>query len=271
MSKAANNPIVDAPESRPCNLSVFQRAMRSALGHLGYEPKVNHKSNKLYGLTAEEISDYQAVADRTMVWPSNVIQAVRAAEYIVKYGVSGSIVECGVWRGGVIMAVLRAMLRLGDRARDVFLYDTYAGLPPPGDNDIGFDGRDPGAIWRTHQVDESGSDWCRASLEDVREGINSVGYPATRIHFVKGRVEETIPRTIPEKIAFLRLDTDWYESTRHEMEFLFPRLSKGGVLIVDDYGTWTGARKAVDEYLVQTNESLFIARGEGGVGYGVKQ
>ena len=78
--------------------------------------------------------------------------------------------------------------------------------------------------------------------------LHGTGYPPERIHFVRGPVEETLPAGAPDEIALLRLDTDWYESTRHELEHLYPRLAAGGVLLVDDYGHWEGARKAVDEY-----------------------
>ena len=81
-------------------------------------------------------------------------------------------------------------------------------------------------------------------------------YPAERVHFVKGKVEDTIPGA-PERIAILRLDTDWYESTRHELEHLYPG-SPGGVLLLDDYGYWEGAREAVDEFLDQTGERLLL-------------
>jgi O-methyltransferase len=73
-------------------------------------------------------------------------------------------------------------------------------------------------------------------------------------------VEDTIPNNIPEKIAILRLDTDWYESTRHELVHLFPRLSPYGVLIIDDYGCWQGAKKAVDEYISENNLRIFLSR-----------
>jgi predicted O-methyltransferase YrrM len=86
------------------------------------------------------------------------------------------------------------------------------------------------------------------SESGVRETVARAGYPAERIHFVKGAVEETIPRTLPGPLALLRLDTDWYQSTRHELVHLYPLLAPGGVLIVDDYGHWQGAARAVDEY-----------------------
>ena len=91
--------------------------------------------------------------------------------------------------------------------------------------------------------------WAYAGLEEVRRNVLSTGYPEDRIAFIQGKVEDTIPGTIPEKIALLRLDTDWYESTRHELTHLYPLLSSSGILIIDDYGHWQGARRAVDEYL----------------------
>jgi hypothetical protein len=86
------------------------------------------------------------------------------------------------------------------------------------------------------------------------------GYDREKISFVKGKVEETIPDNAPQSISLLRLDTDWYESTRHELIHLYPRLSHGGVIIIDDYGHWLGARKAVDEYIEQNNLCLLLNR-----------
>jgi O-methyltransferase len=88
----------------------------------------------------------------------------------------------------------------------------------------------------------------------------STGYDKQKVHFHQGKVELTIPAAAPDQIALLRLDTDWYESTRHELEHLYPRLSPGGILIIDDYGHWSGARKATDEYIEKYAPSLFLAR-----------
>ena len=84
--------------------------------------------------------------------------------------------------------------------------------------------------------------------------------PTPGVEFVQGRVENTLPAAAPPEIAVLRLDTDWYESTRHELEHLYPRLVDGGVLIVDDYGYWQGARQAVDEYFGETGEAILLNR-----------
>jgi O-methyltransferase len=97
-------------------------------------------------------------------------------------------------------------------------------------------------------------------LDIVMEAIESTAYPSEKVHYIKGMVEQTIPEFVPKKIALLRLDTDWYESTKHELEHLFPRLSKGGVLIIDDYGHWQGARKAVEEYLKKNDVKILLNR-----------
>jgi len=98
----------------------------------------------------------------------------------------------------------------------------------------------------------------------------SIGYPEQQIHFVEGLVEETLPAEAPEEIALLRLDTDWYSSTKHELEQLYPRLAPGGVLILDDYGHWQGARRAVDEYFAENQITLLLNRVDSTARIGVK-
>ena len=90
--------------------------------------------------------------------------------------------------------------------------------------------------------------------------MQRTGYDPARMHFVKGDVLETVPQEAPERIALLRLDTDWYESTRHELDHLYARLSPGGILIIDDYGHWRGARRAVDEFIEKHRLRLFLNR-----------
>ena len=97
-------------------------------------------------------------------------------------------------------------------------------------------------------------------MEEVRERLVGTGYPPERLHLVPGMVEQTLPGEAPEKIALLRLDTDWYASTRHELEQLYPRLESGGVLIIDDYGHYEGARRAVDEYFERSGEPVLLSR-----------
>lgn len=102
--------------------------------------------------------------------------------------------------------------------------------------------------------------WAIASLDDVKRNVRLTRYPEERITFVKGPVEQTLNATAPDHIAVLRLDTDWYESTKAELDHLYPRLAIGGVLIIDDYGHWQGARRAVDEYFAARGEHPFLHR-----------
>ena len=138
-----------------------------------------------------------------------------------------------------------------DTQRTLWMYDTYEGMTDPTDADKVHYGNDAKELMKTARQDEKPENsliLAAASLEVVQNNMRSTGYPVDRIRYVKGPVEETIPGSLPDRIALLRIDTDWYESTRHELVHLYPRLSSGGILIIDDYGHWQGARKAVDEY-----------------------
>jgi O-methyltransferase len=192
---------------------------------------------------------FHAVEQFTMTSPERVGALVNAVRYIVANDVPGDFVECGVWRGGSSMAAALTLEEQGDEARHLYLYDTFEGMSAPTAEDVALDGAPASGTFEELRLGDDSSDWCRASLDDVRANLASTGYPADRFHYVQGKVEDTLPAAMPPgPIALLRLDTDWYESTRHELEHLYPRLSRGGVLIIDDYGHWAGARKAVDEY-----------------------
>lgn len=205
-------------------------------------------------------STYKKVRPYTMTSPERIYSLCEAVNYIVDKNIQGDIVECGVWKGGSMMAVAETLLHAGDASRNLHLFDTFEGMPPPTINDVDLSGITAENLLRGSDKEKDESVWCNASLAVVKEALACTGYPSEKIHFIKGMVEQTIPDFVPEKIALLRLDTDWYESTKHEMEHLFPRLAKGGVLIVDDYGHWQGARKAVDEYLEKNNVKILLNR-----------
>lgn len=195
----------------------------------------------------------------TMTSPERIAATCQAVDYVVKYDVPGDFVECGVWRGGNTMAAALSYLRHGSRLPDLYLFDTFEGMSEPTDVDRAAGSHESAAALLARA--EKGSElWARASLEDVRRNLATIDYPSAQIHFVKGMVEKTIPSGAPARVAVLRLDTDWYESTRHELEHLFPRLSPGGVLIIDDYGHWEGARRAVDEYFITQRAPILLAR-----------
>ena len=198
------------------------------------------------------------VAPYTLTGLDRRASLLQAVEHIVRRGIAGDIVECGVWRGGSMMAVALALIARGDTSRDLYLYDTFEGMSEPTAADQSHGGEAASA--QLARTARGAGVWCAAGLDDVQANLGSTGYPRERLHFVQGKVEDTIPQTLPGRIALLRLDTDWYESTRHELRHLYPRLQSQGLLIIDDYGHWQGARQAVDEYFATSALPPFLHR-----------
>ena len=183
----------------------------------------------------------------------------KAVEYVAKNRIAGDIVECGVWSGGSCLLAALSLIHFGDRTRRIYMYDTFAGMPEPSEVDLDWDGNPAWRAWKNHR--DAGKRWGDGgSVAFVRSIVESSGYPSQLIVAVEGMVEDTIPANCPGTIAILRLDTDLYDSTLHELEHLYPRLARGGVLIVDDYGYFRGARAAVDQYVEMTGAKLLLSR-----------
>jgi len=199
------------------------------------------------------------VAPYTSGSAERVHALIKAVEYIVQNGILGDFVECGVWRGGSMMAIAETLLRLNHGNRQLYLFDTFAGMPEPGEKDVSFRDESASVTWKKLNRKHF-NEWCYSPLEEVIRNMNLTGYNEQNLHFIEGRVEETIPDRAPGEISLLRLDTDWYESVRHELVHLFPRLTSGGVLIVDDYGHWKGARQATDEYFSEHKIKMLLNR-----------
>lgn len=210
--------------------------------------------------TSDHRSIIRAARPYTMTSPERLYSLLEAVRYIVQNQIPGAVVECGVWRGGSMMAAALMLSQLDRADRELYLFDTFNGMPKPKSVDRTYDGTAGGEIFEDLQTGDDCSDYCRASLDEVQEVLKSSNYPMSNVHFIKGKVEETVPEYAPTPIALLRLDTDWYDSTKHELSHLFPRLSHGGVLIIDDYGHWHGCRKAVDEYFSHADRRIYLAR-----------
>lgn len=235
--------------------------IRKAIRSLGYDViRLGPRETFSEDIPAASVETYRKVRPYTMTSPERIFSLCDAVQYVQENHIEGDIVECGVWKGGSMMAVADTLLRLGDDKRHLYLFDTFEGMTPPSDNDVDISGISAESLLNSTDKSKENSVWCRAGLDVVKSAVGSIGYPVGKVHYIQGMVEHTIPQYAPEKIALLRLDTDWYESTRHEMEHLFPRLVKGGVLIIDDYGHWQGARKAVDEYIATNGLRIFLNR-----------
>lgn len=192
----------------------------------------------------------------TMTSTERLYSVYKAAEYIVANNIEGDIVECGVWKGGSSMMAALALQKFGKTDRKIFLYDTYEGMSPPTEKDKTYYGESAEKEWDKDKK-------CYSPMDEVRINMKSTGYPMQSIFFIKGKVEDTIPATLPGKIALLRLDTDWYESTYHELAHLYPLLCKNGILIIDDYGFWKGSREATDKYFKEKNITILLNRIDG--------
>jgi O-methyltransferase len=269
------NPVVfrERPDRRPVRRASasggqirgweMKSLVRGVIRSLGFDIVRYRPRQEATTLPSDLGDDDRAILERiagyTLTSVERQVALIQAARHVVRRGIPGCLVECGVWRGGSSMAVAMALAQEGDTSRDLYLFDTFEGMSPPTEADRTSDG----TLARTHlerDVDRTGY-WCVAGIGEVTKNMASTGYPHDRIHLVKGPVEATVPSRSPQgPVALLRLDTDWYESTKHELVHLFPLLSEGGALIIDDYGHWEGARRAVDEYLADQPRQFYLHR-----------
>lgn len=185
-----------------------------------------------------------------------------AINYILNNNIEGVIVECGVESGNFEHIWINELMK-NNAVRDIYLYDTFAGLVEPTEYDYtckdaklySMNKDQVHSCWERNIINEKINKWCYTPLEKVQNRLNSTGYPQDRLHYVVGDVMETLKdkNNIPEKIAILRLDTDWYESSKYELEQMYDNVVTGGVIIFDDYYHWEGQRKATDEFFSSRN------------------
>jgi O-methyltransferase len=184
----------------------------------------------------------------SMTSTSRMWALIQAFQHINQTNVAGDLVECGVWKGGNLI-LLASLQEHVASSRSIYGFDTFAGMVEPDSIDLDYLGNSASEMMKNaNKVDGENSIHCFASIDLVKN--NLLENKSKNVKLIQGDVAETLlnRENLPEKIAILRLDTDWYESTKIELEVLYPLLEPGGVLIVDDYGHFEGARKAVDEY-----------------------
>ena len=211
---------------------------------------------------------YNICKPYTLTSKEKMYALYKAVQYAINANISGDFVECGVWEGGSTMLIAYTLLDMEVKDRKIVLYDTFEGMTKPTEIDYDLNNMNQaGNRWKIDQKDDH-NDWCYASIESVKKNMSGTKYPENNLIYVKGKVEETIPNTMSSRISLLRLDTDWYESSKHELVHLFPLISKNGVLIIDDYGAWAGQKKAIDEYF--SNKPILLDRIDDGGRIGIK-
>lgn len=189
------------------------------------------------------------VASHSMTTFERLATLWQQVTYLDRAGIAGDFVECGVWKGGAVgMMALAHRAGGGEASRVIHLFDSFEGLPAPR-------AEVDGAAAARYAGE------CVGTLGENRELLEGrIGYPAQLLRYHVGWFEATVPAAAPGigGIALLRLDGDWYESTRVCLESLYPKVVPGGVVVVDDYGHWQGCRQAVDEYLAGLGEPVLM-------------
>lgn len=237
--------------------TLIGRPTRAMLRRAGYELVRPGDESFPIDYDSDTIALFQKVKPYTLTSHERVNALRNAVIYIAEAEIPGAIVECGVWRGGSMLAVASTLVELGRTDRDLYLFDTFTTMPPPGGEDYDVLGNRAEDLLEDALANPA---YDYLPLDQVRTLLVATGYPEDRLHFVPGMVEETLPGAAPAEIALCRLDTDWYASTRHELRHLVWRISPGGALIIDDYGHFMGAKRAVDEYLVEIGGGVLLNR-----------
>lgn len=205
---------------------------------------------------------YDVCKPYTMTSVERMYALYLSLNYIVDNNIDGDFVECGVWKGGSSMLIAEFLASKNIAHRKIFMYDTFEGMSAPTEKDVDII-RETSAekLLAQNSKEVSDSVWCYSSLDEVKRNMGLTRFNQNNIVYVKGKVEDTIPHTMPNnELALLRLDTDWYESTKHELNHLFPLLQQKGVLIIDDFGHWDGAKKAVLEYFEKNKVQMLLNR-----------
>jgi len=199
------------------------------------------------------------VEDHTMLSYQRLVTLWQQVRYLDRTGIDGALVECGTWKGGAAALMGLAHRRWGEASRDLHLFDSFQGLPEPDrahDGEMAVRYAGERAAGRLQSIGK-----CVGTLEDNKYVLTMIAqYPRSLTHYHVGWFQDTLPLACSslKTIALLRIDGDWYESTKICLETLFPLVSSGGIVVIDDYGKWAGCRKAVDEFMETLPRRLLI-------------
>lgn len=244
--------------SRVANVRVLTRRLtQSALGRFGYSLKRldDSSAESEWGLSDADRLIVRTACRYSMAGTRRMSALVSSVEYCIREGIEGDFVECGVWRGGSALAIALKLEQMGVADRNLWLYDTFQGMTAPTELDVeAATGTAADTLMNATELGDGNNVWAHASLEDVRKTLSLTTYPTQRVSYVVGDVTTTLTERAPEAICLLRLDTDFYDSTRAELEVLYSRVSSRGLVVIDDYGHWLGARAAVDEFIAAISE-----------------
>ena len=249
-------------------MNIVKKTVKATLSSFGLEitkkenlTKTRFPAEFPVEFTEEEKKFFFHIRENNLSMTSNerLYATVMACKHVLERNIEGDFIECGVWRGGNAL-LAASIFKFYGSDKKVYLFDTFEGMTTPTQDDKAVGTGELAIVQFNKHQGKLHNEWCYASLEDVKNNFDKAGLLSSNILFIKGDVLKTLERdeNLPAKISVLRLDTDWYESTKKELEVLYPRLSRGGVLIIDDYGQWAGSKKATDEYFENVGNRPFL-------------
>jgi len=252
----------------------MKKMLKKKLYSMGYHlTRIDETPSTPIELNVEEnrIINYVRANNLSMCSTNNLYTTAIAAKHIAQKKIVGDFVECGVFRGG--NAIIAAKIfKMYESENKVYLFDTFTGMPEPGKYDVKTSTQAPAQDKYSVVKKSEYTNWAYASIEEVKENFKKLSLLDSNIIFIKGKVEDTLFQVnqLPDTISFLRLDTDWYESTKKELEILYEKLIPGGILVIDDYANWNGVRKAVDEFFKELAPPIFFTLIDKGARIGIK-
>lgn len=240
----------------------MRKILKKIFEILGYKISKIKKDKYPIDIPNETIKIYEEVEPYTATSLERVNALLQSVVYITENNIDGEIVECGVWKGGSCMAIAIKLMELEQKTREIWLYDTFEGMTEPTNHDIEIETGKKGKelLDGIDKNTDKYNMWAYAPKEVVINNMKKTRYPTDNIKYITGNVEKTLKERKPKKIALLRLDTDWYESTKAELEELYPHVVNGGIIIIDDYGHFEGAKRAVDEYFEKEDNKPLLNR-----------
>lgn len=229
-------------------INFFKNLISKVLSKMGYSV-INH-NQKIVELSKKDDDLIHLVKNYSMTPKIRIYNLLQALRHLKIKKIEGDYVECGVWKGGNILLFKKFLENEDTSKRNIYAFDTFEGMTVPDKNDFEISTNNTAIKLLQKDKNKETNVWGICSLDQVKRNISKHTKDLKNIYFVKGAVEKTLneSKNIPEKISLLRLDTDWYQSTRKELEVLYEKVSSGGIIIIDDYGHWGGSRKAVDEF-----------------------
>ena len=227
---------------------MFKSLIINTLNKFGYS--VINNNQKIAELSKKDYELINLIKNYSMTPKIRIYNLMQALKHLKIKKIEGDYVECGVWKGGNILLFKKFLESENSRQRNIYAFDTFEGMTDPDKNDFEISTNNTAIKLLQKDKNKKTNVWGICNLDQVKKNISKHTKDLNNIYFIKGDVEKTLNeiKNIPEKISLLRLDTDWYKSTKKELEVLYEKVSSGGVIIIDDYGHWGGSKKAVDEF-----------------------